>query len=345
MILSLENYIINPNKPMIDAITQIDLNGAGFLCVVSMDKKLLGTITDGNVRRAIIRGLNTSSHCEEIMDKNPVFAFKGISKEAILDILLRYKIRSLPILDANKTLVEIKHLNQLVSEPKVDKIAVIMAGGEGLRLRPLTEFIPKPMIEIDDKPVLEHLIIGLKNEGFDTFYISVNYLSDKITSYFRNGENLGVKIKYLHEKNKLGTAGALSMLPKDIPEIVLVLNGDILSKVSYQSIIDFHISNESHLTVAASTYKFEIPFGVMNISENFIVENIQEKPVKTFLCNAGIYILSPETIKLIPKDERFDMTDLIDLALLKKNKVQAFPLYEQWIDIGTKDDLIRAKDQ
>lgn len=341
--LSLAKLTVQEGASLKDAIRQIDQNLRGFVCVINTQGKLLGTITDGDVRRSILESLDLERPCEEIMNLTPTVASVELDEAAQLELLQKKGVRCLPLLDEDGKLVDVTHLSNLLMGPVNEKIAVIMAGGEGRRLRPFTENIPKPMLEVEGRPILEHIIEKLKTHGFKKFYLSVNYLSEVIEDHFKDGSDFGIEVNYLREKEKLGTAGALSLLPSGVSNAILVLNGDVISDVNFQNFLDFHIDNKSDFTMAASTYKIEIPFGVLKLDGEAIV-GIDEKPTKSYLCNAGIYMLSPQVLTKVPRDTRFDMTELLNKSIESKYKINVFPLHECWLDVGRKEDLIRAKE-
>jgi dTDP-glucose pyrophosphorylase/CBS domain-containing protein len=342
--LSKSSLTILKTLSMKEAIELINQNRIGFVCVVNEKGKVEGTITDGDIRRAVLNGLDLYTPCSLIMNTSPTTILEDVSKKEALEILKKRNLRHLPVLNKDNKLVNIISINDFINSETIStaKTAVIMAGGEGKRLRPFTENIPKPMLEVDGRPILESIVLQLKNYGYEKFYISVNYLSEVITDYFKDGRDFGVEIFYLKEEKKLGTAGALSMLPGEHAEPILVLNGDVISDINFQQFYDFHIDKKSDFTLAASTYRFEIPFGVLNLAGNDIV-GVEEKPTKSFLCSAGIYMVTKKIIDLVPQNQRFDMTEVLEAAIERDFDTKVFPLHECWLDVGRKEDLMKAK--
>lgn len=340
----MNHLVISVKASLKEAIEHLNQNGIGFVCVKDDSDLVVGTITDGDIRRAILKGNELTVPCEKIMNKAPITVSAGFSKAEIKKLFKEKKIRNVPVLSDRGHLIDVVSLGDFLAEPEEapEKVAVIMAGGEGKRLRPFTENTPKPMLEVDGKPILEHIVLKLKDFGFKKFYISVNYLSEVIMDYFKDGEVWDVEISYLEEPKKLGTAGALSLLPNHLEGPILMLNGDVFSDVNFQQFFDAHLESQADFSMAASTFKIEIPFGVLKLEKEKIV-GVEEKPTKSYLCNAGIYMLSKQAIKLVPSDEKYDMTELLNLSLSQGLKANVFPLHECWLDVGRKEDLLKAR--
>jgi dTDP-glucose pyrophosphorylase len=333
---------------LMDAIRVIEATAKRLAVVISDSGKVLGTLTDGDIRRAVLGGHNLETMVDKAMHKDPLVADVNTSDSALRDMLASYAVRSLPLVGADgryvRTLHEMElHERDKVITEKIFSVAIIMAGGEGIRLRPLTEDIPKPMVEIDGIPLLERQIRRLSTMGIKQIYISVNYLSKVIEDYFGVGEGLGVDIHYLHEDKKLGTAGALSLLPKlNSTRPVLVMNGDILTTSDFVNLFHFHEYHHAIITISAVDYNIKIPFGVIQ-HDGARVTALQEKPSQRFFCNAGMYALSVDALKKIPADTFWNMTDLIDQCLADGDNVSVFPVHEYWSDIGTPADLEKAR--
>ncbi len=317
-----------------------------LVVVVDANNMLCGTVTDGDVRRGILNGVNLASSVSKIMNQNSITAPKTVADNELLSLMVDNKIEALPIVDDEKRVLKVVHRNDVKdggykSESSGFEAAIIMAGGEGRRLRPLTNDVPKPMLKVGGVPIIERQIIMLQRQGIRKIYISINYLGDKIRDYLRDGSSFGVSIEYLEEKEKLGTAGAVSLLPVTFSSSVLVLNGDVLTSINYGSLYDFHSSHDSVITMAAISYNIDIPYGVVRTDGARAIA-LDEKPSQHFLCNAGIYALSPKGISMIPKDTFFNMTDLIDLCLKNSKDVIVFPVHEYWSDIGTQHEYDKA---
>jgi dTDP-glucose pyrophosphorylase len=343
--------LLNPNQTLFEAIQAIE-SSRKRMCVVILDGYLQGTITDGDIRRSFLSGGNLETKVSDVMNKSPVVAEIGKSKEYLFSLMKNANVMAIPLIDHNRFFVRIVHLTDIsfdesrsLKNTNID-FAVIMAGGEGLRLRPITEEIPKPMVNIGGLSILERQLMGLRDWGIGKVYISVNYLAHIIEDYFGNGESLGLNIHYLKEPTKMGTGGSLSLLPslsKNSKKPILVMNGDILTASDFNMMSQFHDSTSSELTVCAINYHVKIPFGVI-YNEAERVKKLVEKPSQNYLCNAGIYLVSPSILQIIPKGEYFNMTDLVDLCLAQSRLVSVFPIHEYWSDVGTTEDLDKARE-
>lgn len=250
-------------------------------------------------------------------------------------------IKQVPVIDGNGYVIKLELIDELLKETTLDNWVVLMAGGLGTRLQPLTEDCPKPMVQVGGKPVLETILVNFIDQGFNKFFIAVNHFASQIQKYFGDGSYWGAEIEYLTEDKKMGTAGALSMLPEKPAKPVLVMNGDLLTKVNFEQLLDFHSQHEADATMCVREYSFQIPYGVIKIEENCIKE-IDEKPVQQFFVNAGIYVLEPEALELIPEQQYFDMTTLFEQLIANNMKSAVFPIREYWIDIGYHGDYERA---
>ena len=332
---------------LIDAARSIEASKR-MVVVTSEDNHVLGTLTDGDIRRSILKGRSLQVSVVDAMNSSPVTAPVNTSNDLLRKLLKKHNIRALPLVDKQRKFVRIIDELELVGndDPLEDSMfsaAIIMAGGEGKRLLPITEKLPKPMVEIDGVPLLERQIHRLRNFGFTKVYISVNYLGEVIKNHFGNGEKFEVDIRYLNESKKLGTAGALFLVQDlDDPKPFLVMNGDILTKSDFVNIFHFHEDHQSDITISAVDYHIEIPFGVIQY-EGVKVKALLEKPSERFFCNAGIYVLSPRVIKKIPVENFLNMTDLIEQCLTDGDNVSVYPLHEYWTDIGTPADLEAAR--
>lgn len=330
------------------AVRAIESSHRRIAVVVNDDGRLLGTLTDGDVRRCLLVGGSLETPVSRAMNTSPVTAKPDSSHSYLLDLMRRGNIMALPLVDNAGRFMELVHLTDLgdhgheTSRASAFAFAVIMAGGEGTRLRPLTEKIPKPMVDISGLPLLERQIKRLAKTGLRRAYLSVNYLGHIIEDHFGDGSEFGIEIRYLREKEKLGTAGALSLLPEVPSGPILVMNGDILTTSSFESLHAFHRSNDAHITVAAVDYRVDIPYGVIH-SEGAFVQRIEEKPSQRFFCNAGIYAVSPQTLELVREAKQCNMTDVVETCLMRNLPVAVFPVHEYWSDIGTPDDLEKAR--
>lgn len=333
--------------PLVEAIRAIEASRRRISVVVSDDGRLVGTLTDGDVRRCLLAGGNLETPVSQAMNPKPMVAPSGSSDRYLIDIMRRGNILAIPLLDLAGRFVKLVHLTDLAPADAENAetdfaFAVIMAGGEGMRLRPITENIPKSMVDIGGVPLLERQIRRLANAQLRRVYLSVNYLSHVIEDYFGDGTDFGMEIRYLRECEKLGTGGALSLLPERPATPIMVMNGDILTASDFGSLSAFHRSYNAEVTVAAIEYHVNIPFGVIN-NDGPYVTGLVEKPSQRFLCNAGIYVVSPSAFELLPQRKPFDMTDLIDACLLEARPVAVFPVHEYWSDIGTPADLDKVR--
>tara|TARA_B100000780_G_scaffold170520_1_gene119393 strand:+ start:7410 stop:8465 length:1056 start_codon:yes stop_codon:yes gene_type:complete len=343
--------ILDSNKTLMTAVQLIENSVKRLAVVLSEDKHVIGTLTDGDIRRCLLRGCTLDTLVTDAMNHSPVVASVNASDSSLRNLLDKNNIRSLPLVDANDCYVRTFHEMEFLAgtnEGKIEKTfcaAVIMAGGEGTRLRPFTENLPKPMIEINGIPLLERQVRSLAKIGMSKIYISVNYLGEIIKEHFGDGHDFGVVIKYLDENKKLGTGGALSLLPElEKSQSILVMNGDILTTSDFMNLFHFHQEHDAMITVSAINYHVEIPYGVIDFKGTEVIE-LLEKPSQSFFCNAGIYALSTDALKDIPSDTFWNMTDVIGQCLMNKSKVTVFPVHEYWTDIGTPKDLESARNE
>ena len=325
-----------------DALAVINSSPHKIALVLDEEMKLLGTITDGDVRRALLKHVSLDARATNIMNTDPAVATIPYSKQNILSLLQRQKLLAIPILDTNSRVIGIEGINDLTEKSKIDVPVVIMAGGLGARLRPLTEDCPKPMLKINDKPLLEIIIDNLIESGFYNFYVSVNYKSEIIRDYFENGEKWGVSIQYLVENNILGTAGSLGLIPEvKQHDFYIVINGDILTKVNYEFLINYHRKNQSNVTLCVRKYQQQVPYGVVNVKQGQLL-SITEKPIQEYFVSAGVYIINSDIISFIPQNHYLDMPNLFMQLLDKNIETTVFPIHEYWIDIGQVNDFKQA---
>lgn len=333
---------VQPNSSIIEALEVINDDVLQIALVTNDSGQLLGTITDGDIRRAILNNISLDAPVQRIMSKNPVsISLKSTPKDALL--LMQSKgVQQIPVLDESGVVVGIYVLNDLIASKPKPNIVVIMAGGLGTRLRPLTEEIPKPMLRVGDKPILEIIIEQLRDHGLRNIVLAVNYLAEQIEKYFEDGQRFGVNIDYIREKNQMGTAGSLSLLKKLPDEPLLVMNGDILTKIDFSQLISFHKMKKNAVTMCVRNYEFQIPYGVVTTDEDYKVVSIIEKPLHSFLVSAGIYVINPWIVELIPRDTYFDMPSLIEKAKNLSGGVGCFPVHDYWIDIGEHGEYKKA---
>jgi dTDP-glucose pyrophosphorylase len=321
------------------AIQLLDKSGIGILPVVDANDKLMGIITDGDVRRAL---LSNKLDLEGIINRNPKKVTTGVSKSEILELLKKKHLRHMPVVDDYGKLLDIVCLENLISTEKKNAV-VIMAGGLGTRLGYLTQETPKPMLPIGGKPILERIVENLKFQGFSKFIFCLNYKSDVIQDYFRNGEHLGVSISYTVEDKRLGTAGALSLIDRTlIQEPFFVLNADVITHVDFEEVLKFHSEQKSQATMCIKLQAYEIPFACVEFSDQMDLISLVEKPNVNNYINAGIYLLDPSMLDIVPVNEFYDMPSLF-LDILKKGMAtKVYKFEDYWIDIGRPVDYNKA---
>jgi dTDP-glucose pyrophosphorylase len=320
----------------------IDRGLLGILLVVDTNERLLGTVTDGDIRRAILKGASLDDAIASIMNAAFTAVAPDVTVLGVLELMRTRCIRQVPVLDSIGRVVDLHYLPDLVDQAPRPNWAVIMAGGEGRRLRPWTQTTPKPMLPVGDRPLLENLIELLVNHRFHRLFVSINYLGDQIVDHFGDGSRFGCDITYLQESKALGTAGALGLLPERPRDPLLVLNGDLLTDVNLSALMDYHADAGCSGTQCVLEYEVNIPFGVVKCQDGQVVE-VEEKPRQTQLINAGIYVLSPSLLDLVPADQYLGMPELLSIARAGAHRVAAFPIRERWTDIGRPDDYIRVR--
>lgn len=339
-----KNILLSPNSTIREALKIIDSGAMKIAIVVDEDEKLLGTVTDGDIRRGLLGTLGLEDVIEPIIFKTPTICNIDDTKEKILEIALEKKIYQIPIVDANGKLVGIEEVDELLKPTYKNNKVVLMVGGLGKRLRPLTEKTPKPMLKVGDKPILETIILNFKKYGFTEIILSVSYRSEMIENYFGNGSKFGVNIEYVHEEKRMGTAGALSLIREKLSEPFFVMNGDLLTNINFEHMMDYHMSNSSIATMGVREYDFQVPYGVVNV-DGIHIKSIEEKPVHNFYVSGGVYVLSADSLKYIPQNQYFDMPTLFEKIIEKNLKSISFPIREYWLDIGRMEEFEKANNE
>lgn len=334
--------IVSAKTTLRDTLANLSQSGAQIALVVSGDGQLQGVVTDGDIRKAILLGVELDTTTSGVMNTDPKTVLLGTSPREMQQLMRTNSLRHLPVIDDHGNAVGLVILDEITQNTRRANSVVIMAGGLGTRLHPLTEHIPKPMLTIGGKPILEIIIQQFANQGFSNIVLAVNYLSDSIRAHFNDGSRYGVQISYLHEEMRLGTAGALSLLPSNPDLPIVVMNGDLLTQLSFGSVLAFHEEHGADLTMVIREDSFQLPYGVVKVN-GMKVTAIEEKPSQKLLVNAGIYVVNPSVIDLIPKNSYFDMPSLFAAALAANWLAVAFPLEEYWIDIGRVEELERAQ--
>jgi dTDP-glucose pyrophosphorylase len=335
------NIVIGPDASIQQSMECLDASARQIVLVVESER-LVGTVTDGDIRRALLRRLSLDQPVSTIMNRAPRTVGPDADAAAVRTLMHEHKIHQVPVVDEGGRLIGLHELDALLQGPDQEAWVVLMAGGLGSRLHPLTQDTPKPMLKVGGKPVIHTIVETLVDQGFRRLFLSVNYRAEQIKDYFGAGEQFGATIEYLHETEPRGTAGALSLLPvrPDVP--VLVMNADVLTSVNFANLMRFHMDSGAAATMCVREYAVNVPYGVVEIEDNRIVA-LNEKPQKRFFINAGIYALSPDSLGFVPGSGLYDMPTLFRKLMAQELSVSAFPLREYWMDIGHLEDLDRAR--
>jgi dTDP-glucose pyrophosphorylase/CBS domain-containing protein len=341
---NIQNIKLNPTATIKEALTIIDGGSMQIALVVDSQDKLIGTLTDGDIRRGLLQGLDLSSSIETIIFKTPTVAKISDTKEEILKIALAKKLHQIPVVDENGIVISIQEIDELIKPKQKTNKVVLMVGGLGTRLRPLTDNTPKPMLKVGNKPILQTIVEKFAEYGYTNIIMCVNYKSHVIEKFFGDGSEFGVTIEYVLEEQRMGTAGALSLLTSKPTEPFFVMNGDLLTNVNFEHVHNYHLSNSSMATICVKEYDFQVPYGVVNIDNNKIL-SIEEKPTQKFFVSAGIYMLSSEVLNEIPDNEYYDMPTLFEKLIGKNKNLVSFPLREYWLDIGKIEEFERANNE
>lgn len=337
--------ILSPEKTLEDAFQELRKTFYGIVVIVDENRKFLGILTDGDFRKAFLARSNLKKPCGNFMNRSPKTIPTDMPDDEVRATFFASplsNIHHLPVLDKQGTLVKIASLSDYKKQSELPVRAVIMAGGFGTRLGELTKSTPKPMLDVGGKPLLERIIDNLKLHGIRDIILSTHYMPEIITDYFGNGDRFGVKINYVHEDRPLGTAGALTMLD-NLDRPLLVMNGDILTNLNFQSFYEYHLTKGADLTVATRYFDFEVPYGVLEVDDNGALESLQEKPLKSFQINAGIYCMNPSVLKKYKPERKLLMTELIEDAKTAGKDIYSFVMHEHWLDIGQPSDYAKAK--
>jgi len=336
--------ILAADATLREAVRVIEQTRKFIVAVVDADGKLLGVISDGDIRRALLAGNALDSPAANAMTRNPIVVSSADSPDSWLAMMTERGVGAVPVVDAAGRFARVVQIYDFADTQRSwtggqgFSAAVIMAGGEGRRLLPITLDRPKPMIDIGGVPLLERQVRAMVRSGLKRIFIATNYLGHVIEDHFGDGAEFGVQIGYLREPRKLGTAGALSLLPEGLPGPIMVINGDVLTTVDFGKLLEYHRETDAFITVAAIMHRVVIPFGVLRLDGHRAVA-IEEKPLESYLCNAGIYVLGSNALKLISSDTHIDMTEVVTKAIGEQRRVSVFPIHEYWADIGSPGDL------
>ncbi|WP_338891543.1 nucleotidyltransferase family protein [Aeromonas rivipollensis] len=338
-----EKVVLSPEHSVRDALAVINEEALRVCLVVDEEQHLLGVVTDGDVRRAILNNVSLTQSVTAVMNTTPITVSAKMARTELLELMRERSVLSLPVVDDAGRLIGLETWELAAKAPSYDNPVFIMAGGFGTRLRPLTDSCPKPMLKVGDKPILETLLSQFLKAGFKNIYISTHYMPEQITDYFGDGSPWGAHIRYVHEETPLGTGGALGLLPADIPALPLIMiNGDVLTTVDFNRLLDFHNKYQPVATMCVREYDYQVPYGVISGDGHRILE-MQEKPIQRYFVNAGIYVVSPELFMNVPRQERIDMPTLLEQQIAKQEEVLMFPIHEYWLDIGRMDDFHKAQ--
>ncbi|MFJ7889402.1 nucleotidyltransferase family protein [Lysinibacillus xylanilyticus] len=338
-----QKTLVNKNNTLLDTMKIIDDSSLQFAVVVDEEQHLLGTVTDGDIRRGILRGEGLDVTITSIMNPDPISARRGQKYHKYKQLMKSKMLKQLPIVDDNNRIINILFADNIETSLNKNKV-VLMLGGLGTRLRPLTNDTPKPMLRVGNKPILETIIEGFKQYGYTDFIFSVNYKKEVIQDYFQNGEAFDVTIEYIEEDKKMGTAGALSLLKNRPTKPFFVMNGDLLTQINFDQLMQFHMEHKSVATMCVREYEYQIPYGVIETDGTDLV-TIREKPIHRSFVNAGIYVLNPDVLDQIPQDKFYDMPSLFEKLIEKNSKTSVFPIREYWLDIGQMDDFNKANNE
>jgi dTDP-glucose pyrophosphorylase/CBS domain-containing protein len=353
MTYDVAKLFVSPGHSIRDAVVRIDKSATGIALVVDAEQGLIATITDGDIRRGLLAGIDLDQTVQVLLDRRPAEAPRvpttapaGSPQALLLDLMSREALRHVPLVDSRGRVVDIALLSDFVKSLEPPMRALVMAGGFGTRLRPLTDELPKPMLPLGDRPLLEVIVRQLHQAGIRHVSISRHYKGDQIEQHFGDGRRFDVDIEYVDEDQPLGTAGALGLLANGAGatndgDPLLVVNGDVLTQVNYAAMLEFHRSNQADLTVAVRPFEMQVPYGVVD-TDGVLVRGVDEKPVIRNFINAGIYLLNNRVCRLVPAGEPYDMTQLIGRAIADSLRVISFPLREYWLDIGQSEDYARA---
>lgn len=337
-----DDLAVRPEQSIREVIARIDAGAQKIALVVDADRRLLGTVSDGDVRRAIIRNTPLSRPARNVMNTSPTVLPEQATRQEAVALMRASRLTLVPVVDAERRIVGVHLLDDGFSLRERPNTVVLMAGGQGLRLRPLTEHLPKPLLPVGDRPILEIILRQLVDHGFRRIVLSVNYLGHLIRERFGDGAALGVEIEYVDESRPLGTAGALGLLSRRPAEPMIVMNGDILTRLRYDWLVDHHIAHDCSATLAVREYEFQVPFGVVQASDGYITA-IEEKPVQRFFVSGGVYVLDPSVLDQIEADVPLDMPNFLERLRGRGERISAFPMREFWLDIGRPEDLARAE--
>lgn len=342
MVVDWKKTLVGDSLTLREALFALDASSQRILLVKDDEFRLLGIVTDGDIRRALLKGFSKGDSIRQLMTTQPITAPSSSSRDELVFLMRTNRILAVPLVDHGK-IVGLATLEDLLNKNQYDNPVFIMAGGFGTRLRPLTDTCPKPLLHVGEKPILERVLLSFIKEGFHNFYISTHYLAEQISDYFNDGSEWGVNIQYVHEEDPLGTGGALGLLPEDISNLPLIMiNGDILTTLSFEKLLCYHNAEEADATMCVREYEYQVPYGVVT-SEGNRVLGMVEKPMQRFHVNAGIYVVNHEIVASVKSNSYVDMPTLLEQHIERDKKIVKYPVHDYWLDIGRMDDFERAQ--
>jgi dTDP-glucose pyrophosphorylase len=334
--------LLSERATLQQAIQNLDDSGLQISMIVAANGELLGTLTDGDIRRGLMRGMEMNEEIDSVIHTNFLVVPLQVDRQTALQLMQANKIHQLPIVDDENRVVGLHLWDELLARPQRKNTMVIMAGGLGTRLRPHTDNCPKPMLLVGNKPILEHIIKRASNDGFYNFVLAIHYLGHMVEDYFGDGSKWNVKIDYLREESPLGTAGAISLMKPCPDTSFIVTNGDVLTDMSYGELLDFHTHHKASATMAVRVHEWQNPFGTVQTNGVDII-GFEEKPIIRNQVNAGIYVIEPEVLDSLNSGERFDMPELFNKLKNQSARTIVYPMHESWLDVGREDDYVFAQ--
>jgi dTDP-glucose pyrophosphorylase/predicted transcriptional regulator len=334
--------ILKQTDIMRSAIEVLNNEALRIVIVVDDERRMVGTVTDGDIRRGLVKHQSLDISLIDVMCKESTVAVADESRDAVLAKMKKLDLLQIPVLDKERRVVGLEMLQDLLNTARHDNPVFLMAGGFGKRLRPLTNHVPKPLLKVGTKPILETILDQFISAGFHDFYISTHYKAEMVREHFRDGSDWDVSIKYIHEEEPLGTAGALGLLPKDLTKLpILMMNCDLLTKIDFEQLLEFHLDQDCDATMCVRQYDYQVPYGVIKAKDHRIT-SIIEKPMHKFFVNAGIYVLSPRILGTVDGTSYLDMPHMLESIIEQGGQVNMFPVHEYWLDVGAHEDFNTA---
>lgn len=338
-----EQCRVHHTRKLVDAMWALDRSAVEIALVTDDENRLLGTMTDGDIRRALLKGEPLEAPLGPYYQRNFTAVHPGTNRLEVLELMQARQISQVPVVDSAGKLVGLHLLHELIGRQPRSNWAVIMAGGKGTRLGPITENLPKPLVRVAGRPILERLVLHLVGFGFRSIFLSINHLGHLVEDHFGCGKRFGCRIHYLRERHPLGTGGALALLPNPPQDPILVLNGDLVTQPDLGAMLEFHFHGRYQATMAVKQYSHAVPYGCVDLDGKRVVQ-LEEKPVMSRLVNAGIYVLNPELVARVPRDKETLMTSLLTDAIARREVIGAFEIIDDWLDIGNRDQLKVARE-